>query len=153
MKSRWLLAIFLLGGYLNAGLAETHRTVDGRFNTECIPPPGEREGLCLVSFYRLIANPESYDGKKVQLTGFLVYTFGNYVIFPSRDSYKANIPSEGIEFQGKIKFDRGFSKNVKSGYFPIRVSGVFDAHYQGPGLVRLGALREVRVYDYKFITD
>lgn len=130
----------------------TNDTVDGRFNTGCMPPPGQKIGLCIISFYKLISNPEYYDGKMVEITGFVVSAFGSYVIFPSADSYRANIDSEGIELQGHLNFGEGFAGNIKSG-LTIRLSGVFDAHYQGGGIVRLGALKKVRIYNYRFIRE
>lgn len=146
-----LLACMLLILSLPSNVTAADQTADGRFDTQCRPPPGRDEGLCLVSFSRLMARPEDYDGKKVQLTGFVIRTFGRYVIFPSRLSYEAIIPGEGIELQGDLDVDPGFNEDITAGHFPVRISGVFDAHYEGPWPIRLGALSRVRIYNYRFI--
>lgn len=129
----------------------TERTPDGRFGTQCRPPPGKEVGLCLVSLYRLIARPELYHQRRVEITGYVVHTFDRYVIFPSRASYELNIPGEGVELLGELDIDPGFEGDINGGHSPVRVSGVFDAHYEGPGPARLGALTHVRVYEYRFI--
>lgn len=146
--------IFLCALVSVTSIASTHAsdvTLDGRFGTQCMPAPGGRVGLCLVSIYKLIARPEFYDKKKVEITGYVFHTFGRYVIFPSRASYELNISGEGIELQGDLRIDPGFAGDIKDGRQPVRISGFFDARYQGPGPVRLGALTNVRIYNYKFI--
>lgn len=147
---QWMMLPALVAAIALAACA-TERTPDARFGSQCRPAPGGRDGLCLISLYRLIARPELYHQRQVEITGYVVRTFDRYVIFPSRASYESNIPGEGIELQGTLDIDPGFEGDIIGGQDPVRVSGVFDARYEGPGPVRLGALSHVRVYNYRFI--
>jgi hypothetical protein len=78
-------------------------TPDGRFNTACFPwgEDSSRE-LCRVSFYRLIASPERYDGKLIAVSGYLRRVFGRPVLFPGKSSFEASAQTEGLETYGLL---------------------------------------------------
>ncbi|MEO7067913.1 MAG: hypothetical protein ABI114_13445 [Rhodanobacter sp.] len=127
-------------------------TVDGRFNTKCRPWIDDvTQRICYVSFYKLISNPERYNGKLVRVTGHLIKMFGQNVIFASRDSYNSGVDVEGIRLLGEDKLPTNIEDKVVVGLFPVTVIGVFDAKYGGDGespLQLLGALRGNLVVKY-----
>jgi hypothetical protein len=119
-----------------------NRSPDGRFGTRCYPWSGDTSrDLCEVSFYRLIATPERYDGQLIALTGFLISVFDDPTLFASRDAYTANVQVDGVFVDGEIP--RDMRSRLKNGVYPILVVGVFDAKYSGRSLPALGALRKI----------
>lgn len=120
-------------------------TADGRFNTQCYPWGNDQSReLCRVSFYRLIASPERYDGKLVAVHGFLGSIAGHVVLFPSESSFNAGALSEGIEV---INYDlpKTISGELDDGVFPVAVIAVFDATYGSESAwPMLGAFRDVK---------
>ena len=119
-------------------------TPDGRFGTRCTPwgPYPFRE-MCQVSFYRLLANPEQYDGRLVGLQGLLINALDQPMLFVNRQSYDTGNPGEGILVDGEIPPE--FKEFMGTGIFPAIVIGVFDAKYLGNGVPVLGALRKIEL--------
>jgi len=54
-----------------------------------------------ISLYRLLASPESFDGRLVYVDGFLVESYGAYYIFPMEEDAKRFRSTSGF----KISFD------------------------------------------------
>ena len=114
---------------------------DGRFGTRCTSwMPYGRE-MCQISIYRLIATPERYDGKFVDIKGYLIDVGGGPMIFPSPDRVDVGIPGESIEILGKLPPE--LEAEVRNGIWPVFVAGTFDAVYPGTVGPALGALRDV----------
>jgi hypothetical protein len=118
-------------------------TPDGRFDTACFPwgEDSSRE-LCRVSFYRLIASPERYDGKLIAVSGYLRRVFGKPVLFPNQASFEAGAQSEGIELMA-ASIPRELREKLDTGVPAVLVVGVFDGKYIGNALPMLGALRSI----------
>jgi hypothetical protein len=93
------LMIYVSSRAAEPGATPGNRTTtpDGRFNTPC-DWRGGRE-LCIVSFYRLIANPERYHGKLIAVTGYLRMAAGNVVLFPNELSFTGEANGEGCRVQ------------------------------------------------------
>lgn len=52
-----------------------------------------------VSIVQLIANPERYDGQRVQVIGFLRLEFEGDGIYLNREDYEQGIPQNGVSVQ------------------------------------------------------
>lgn len=123
---------------------EALRTVDGRFGTKCrLWEKGFAEEICIVSFVKLIANPERYDGRLVLTTGFIINSFGTPILYMNEASYNGDLSVEGIELIGQLNIVDGIESQLDIGIFPVTVVGHFDAHYEGFNIDRLGALRDI----------
>ena len=74
-----------------------------------------------VSLIRLIANPQRYDGKLVQVIGFVSLEFEGHGVFLHREDYLHNINKNGLwidvsdeimkkkaEFDQKVRAHRGY---------------------------------------------
>lgn len=141
-----LLSALLLAQNLSAQTALPERTHDGRFGTQCYAwgRDASRE-LCNVSFYKLIATPEKYDGRLVSVVGFIVKIFDQVVLYPSKERYEADVPVEGIELIGTSMDpeDQKVMAHLSQGLAPVMVLAVFDGKYAGSGIPRLGAFRNI----------
>jgi len=132
-----LICLVVLGASLLPAplLAHESFTVDGRFNTLCRPWIGDTsKRLCVVSFYKLIADPEKYQGNLVQFHGFMGKVFGQLMVFPSEDSFKNNVFIEAIALKPNQRglILKGVSLQAPNGV-PVMVTGEFDANYGGNG--------------------
>lgn len=154
IRAGWGLALVLAigvdGRAADAGATRKNAgpTPDGRFNTACHPWGNDQtRELCAVSFYRLIAAPERYDGKLVAVNGYLKSVFGRVVLFPSESSFNASSLSEGIEVIN-YTLPKALEPELDDGIFPVMVVAVFDAKYIGSGAwPLLGAFRDVKNVD------
>lgn len=128
---------------------KTDASPDGRFDTTCYRAAREELGeQCEVSFYRLVAVPEKYHGRRVVVTGYLVQVFDRLVLYPSVERHRAGVEIEGIEIEDASVVPADLREAAKQGRVNIAVNGVFDARYVGLQTSRLGMLREViRVFD------
>lgn len=119
-------------------------TRDGRFGTSCYTygsEQGNRE-ICSISIYMVLSNPERYDGRYISVTGYLVDYFGTPTLFPSRESYRAQISADGIAIDGKIP--SALEKDMKTGIWGVTVVGEFDAKFQGYQIQAAGRITNLR---------
>ena len=120
-------------------------SADGRYGSKCPmgrSVDGPRE-LCRISFYRLLAEPEKYDGRHILVVGYLVYLFETPVLFPNFSSFDSGMDGEGIELVG-AKFTPAIEAAMKKGVWPVYVVGVFDARSTLSNFYRLGLMRRIR---------
>lgn len=118
-------------------------TPDGRFGTPCFHVGlsiGDTE-ICDLSFYRLLANPERYDGRYVRLTGFLTSFVGRTVLFPDRLSFEARVSMNGILINGSIPTIT--EKEKLAGIWPVIIVGKFDAKCWGNTVNYSGCINKV----------
>ncbi|GAA4317695.1 hypothetical protein [Flaviaesturariibacter amylovorans] len=61
-----------------------------------------------VSLVQLIANPEKYDGKKIQVIGFLQVQFEGNAVYLHEEDYRHGISSNGfwVSFSDKLRRHR-----------------------------------------------
>jgi hypothetical protein len=97
-----------------------------------------------VSFYRLIAEPEKYDGRLVMIVGYLVDLFGAPVLFPNFSSFDSGSDVEGIELVG-ARFSPEILAAKKKGVWPVYVVGIFDAKSTLSQFYRLGLMHVTEV--------
>src|SRR5689334_11868560 len=100
---------------------------DGRFRTQCYDRGLSRTSseLCTLSFYRLLARPEDYHNRNIAVVGLLASYAGQTALFANRESFKAGITENGILIGAEIP--PKLQKELKTGIWPVMVSGVFDA--------------------------
>ena len=146
---------------------------DSRAGTVCnSEPQWQIKHLCAVPMSRLMAFPERYNGKYIELRGFLVKKFDHVLLFNDRDSIAIFRFYEGVELLNacvdepsvsrgkKVEKTRGgeargpcrdhdyqVSSDVISalekGPVPVTVIGLFDSTYQGE-LSFLGGLKDIK---------
>ena len=136
-----LLCLLLLARSAQATEAVGQPTFDGRFGSKCLA--WERDNareICQVSFFKLIATPESYDRKMIAVTGYLVKVFGRNVLFASKERFDADLQLEGIEVDTS-DLPKELEGEVAKGAYPVLVIGTFDARYVGADVPRLGIIR------------
>jgi len=81
-----------------------------------------------VSIVQLIANPEKYDGKVVQVTGFLRLEFEGNAIYLHEDDYRHGITKNGLMVVRNLKVDE---KADKFDLHYVVLEGTFDAGNHG----------------------
>lgn len=149
-----LLTITVTGA-LGLGAAQTQlmerpvTTPDGRFGTRCYNSGIENQGeVCKVSFARLISSPEVYHGRRITVVGFLFDAGEGPELYPSSESLRSGLTIESIEL-ANVPPQSGYrSEDYRKGRRRTAVTGVFDAHFVGLSLRRLGMLHDVsRIYD------
>lgn len=103
--------------------------------------------MCEVSFYRLIAEPQQYDGKLIKVVGYLTNVFGKPFLFVNQASVGAMIHMEGISLIG-AHIPPGLARDVDpGGAWPVMVVGVFDAKFVGYP-ESAGALHDIKNIQY-----
>jgi hypothetical protein len=113
-------------------------TLDGRFGTAC--RRGETGPVCFVSFVKLIARPENYDGKYIVVRGLLMSELGNNKLYASSQSYLEHLPDESIQLYGTVP--EHVREEARKGVW-VDVYGVFDAMHSDENIA-LGALHDIR---------
>jgi len=171
----WAVAVLLCATFDSASASDAGPkiSIDGRAGTECnSAPQWQLKHLCAVPMPRLMAFPERYNGKYIELRGFLVRKFDHFVLFNNRDSVPLNRFYESVElFNGCIvgpevvngKKVQGASKDkaiaqcrtqnyhfpsdvmsaLEKGPVPVLVIGSFDSTFQGE-LSFLGGMTDIK---------
>ncbi len=129
---------FLLAGAVSSPAVATE-TADGRFGTLCMPYRHDNV-LCMTSMYRLIASPEKYHGKYVQVVGYLNTARGGPALCASEASFENIVPLECLTVRGTLP--SRVADAAKGGTW-VMVVARFDGKYEGAGSIFLGALTDV----------
>lgn len=120
-------------------------TPDGRFGTRCYAwARDSSKELCTVPFGRLTAQAEEYNGRLIEVSGFLINVFDKPVLFENKQSYLADVDIEGIELLETSPIPNDIRDQLELGVFPVVVVGTFDATYVGTSEMRLGALANIQ---------
>jgi len=102
---------------------------------------GNADGTCAlyeVSLVQLIADPEKYDGKQVQVSGFIHLEFEGNGLYLHRDDFKFRIPQNGVWVDMRVGAN---FKGCQNSYVSIR--GTFVAADHGHLGVWSGAIRDI----------
>lgn len=83
------------------------------------------QGHCRVSFWSVLGNPASYDGKSLQLIGYFALEKRLPVLYPSREAYQIHDESSAIELFGSYDAIAGAFKKWGNRY--VLVTGLFRA--------------------------
>lgn len=109
---------------------------------------GKDVGGIEVSIYKLIANPNEYDGKRVNLIGIAnIHPEGPDAgsdIYISKDDYKYHIPYNGLWMELDYDILESTPSELKkfNGKY-IRVQGTFNMNKQGAWGMYSGSLEDV----------
>jgi len=101
-----------------------------------------------VSFYKLLANPGEYNGKKICLEGILHYRFEDSGIYPSQEysNYLITESAFGIDYikNPNVEDSKGhqISLNDLNNKY-VRISGVFNNNKHGHMGGFAGTIEEV----------
>jgi hypothetical protein len=82
-----------------------------------------------VSIVQLIANPERYDGKRVQLIGFLRIEFEGTAVYLHREDYERGIEKNALWINLPTGMAKAQSDAVNGQY--VICLGTFDAAHHG----------------------
>lgn len=85
-----LLLVALQGCERNShGRIEQNATHDGRFESNCNARSGAtNKTFCRVSYYQLLGNLERYDGKYLEVVGYIGTASGIQYVFPNEESMR-----------------------------------------------------------------
>ena len=109
----------------------------------CISSGGEAN-RCFVSFISLVANPEKYAGKRVQVIGFVKLEFEGNALYFSRDAAEVNDSQSAIwlDVAGlAISQPQTFDHQV------VIVAGKFNAENRGHLGMFAGTLEAISRFD------
>lgn len=94
-----------------------------------------------VSLVQLLAAPERYHGKRVEVVGFLRLEFEGDALYLHAEDYRYSLTRNGL-WVDRTKEMGEHQKELDRRY--VRVEGTFDARRTGHMGLWSGALREVR---------
>jgi len=99
---------------------------------------------CFVSIIQLIAAPEKFHGRRVQVQGYVELGFENNHLFPTREFAAARdchsalwLDVEGLLLQNPSKFSNRY----------LIVAGVFNAENRGHGGLHSGTIEKIFRFD------
>lgn len=93
-----------------------------------------------VSIIQLIATPVKYDGKVVQVMGFLRLEFEGNVIYLHEDDYKHGISKNGLWIERNVKIDE---KAEELNMHYVVIEGTFHATDRGHLGLNAGAISDI----------
>lgn len=91
-------------------------------------PQGRIPGLEQVSILQLIATPEKFDGKVVQVVGFLRLEFEGNILYLHEEDYKRGITKNGLWVTRNAKINE---KADQLNIHYVILIGTFDAGHKG----------------------
>ena len=66
----------------------------------------KHEELCLLSFGDLWASRGAYDGRRIEVSGYLVSGFGRLILYPGKDYFTFQQASGGIVLRWTRKYSK-----------------------------------------------
>jgi hypothetical protein len=115
-------AIVMLGSLLFAGL--THSQTKGYY-----PKGGPDLGVEDVSIIQLIANPQTYDGKRIRIIGFLHLEFEGNAIYLHREDFLQALTKNALWIDVPNDMTRAQIKAANDQY--VICTGTFVAAMHG----------------------
>jgi hypothetical protein len=97
-----------------------------------------------VSILQLIITPERYDGKRVQVEGFLHLEFEGNVLYLSENDYIHHMDKNGLWVTRNSTINERFQQ-LNSHY--VIVIGTFDAANKGHMSMNSGSLKNISAAD------
>jgi hypothetical protein len=104
--------------------------------------------VCDVSLVQLIARPETFDGRRVRVIGFVNFEFEGNGIYISAEDYRQSIYRNGLwlEALSSERIDSGSAKGVPNQQYAI-VEATFNARNHGHLGMWSGALEKTTRLD------
>ena len=101
----------------------------------------KREELCLLTFGDIWASREAYDGRRIEVSGYLVSGFGRLVLYPGKDYFTFQQASGGIVLDVSsdvfkaVRLKMTARDNPGDWEYespcPVRVTGIYSAKPSG----------------------
>jgi hypothetical protein len=98
-----------------------------------------------VSLVKLIANPEKYDGKTIQIIGYLNLEFEGNAVYLHKEDYEHGLTRNGfwVNFSGPIKEGKSLGSSKKY----VIIVGKFDMKSHGHGSLFGGTIKDISRLD------
>jgi hypothetical protein len=104
----------------------------------------QNPGYYTVSMIKLIANPEKYDGKRIQVIGYLNLEFEGDALYLHQTDFLESITKNGLWVDlDQLKFKNSSACNKKY----VIIEGVFDAAHMGHMSLWSGILKDITRLD------
>ncbi|MBX2970102.1 MAG: hypothetical protein KF803_12090 [Cyclobacteriaceae bacterium] len=94
-----------------------------------------------VSIVRLIANPEKYHNKKIQITGYMNLEFEGDAIYLHKEDYEKSLLTNGFWVSFSDKLDQKEIQKLNKGY--VLIEGTFDMNNHGHMGLFGGEVKEI----------
>jgi len=135
------LIVFLLVLSSISCSSKTERNSDFK---EATGTPGPIEEYD-VSLVRLIANPEKYDGKTIQVIGYLNLEFEGNAVYLHQEDYEHGLTNNGfwVDFSGSIKEKTKLDCSKKY----VIIVGKFDMKRHGHMSLFGGTIKDITRLD------
>lgn len=134
-----LLAIFLL-----SSLNFAQGSQGSNENSEILAPLGTKN--LSVSIIELIANPEKYNGKAIQVEGFLNIEFEGTALYLHKEDLDYSISKNAIWVSFKSK-EEVFELKDKFGRKYVLLEGTFSSESNGHFGLFSGSIRDITRLD------
>jgi len=102
------------------------------------------KGVEQVSILQLIVTPERYDGKRVQVEGFLYLEFEGNALYLSENDYIHHLSKNALWVTRNSMINERFHK-LNSRY--VILIGTFDAANKGHMSMNSGSLKDISAAD------
>lgn len=101
----------------------------------CVQRPGEKEAVCLVSFVQLLAHPERFHGKQVQVIGYMSLREEDKALYLSGElaDHGASEDAFWLDISGEPEIDTGW----------VLVRGRFNAERRGHLGLYAGTIEQI----------
>ncbi len=94
-----------------------------------------------VSIVRLIANPEKYHNKKIQVTGYMNLEFEGDAIYLHKEDYEKSLLTNGFWVEFSHKLDKKEIQKLNKEY--VLIEGTFDMNNHGHMGLFGGEIKEI----------
>ncbi len=104
-----------------------------------VPAFGDSRVAAPISIIRVLANPQEFEGKRIAVVGFLVLHKDGNMLYLHREDEEMGLYKNGftVDFDSPLTPDDIARMNMHYVY----LGGVYDTHYQGPGLGSSGTIK------------
>jgi hypothetical protein len=113
-----------------------------------------------VSLFRLLSNPEEFEGHRIQVSGFFTYQGENVSLYFSSDDAQYGMSSGGIEIG--IPYDPHKHTLVQCSGHYVDITGVFHAHahsqwampnLMGKSILSLTNIEQIHSPPYRYLPN
>lgn len=100
---------------------------------------GDSKVAAPISLIRVLANPQEFDGKRIAVVGFLGLHKDGNILYLHREDEEMGLYKNGLA----VEFDYPLTSEdiARMNMHYVYLGGVYDTHYQGPGLGSSGTIK------------
>jgi len=119
-----------------------NRSLDGRYGSTCFEGAFDiGEPVCRISILQLIANPEGFHSKNVEIQGVVDVNDGLVFLYFDKERLESQDLAASVYLGRKELIEEAFGR-IRPGVSQ-RIVGKFSATDTGPDQLRIGTLVEV----------